>query len=297
MRADSQAAPARINGHTALEAPVPQDHRITAWNVEHDNPRPARFASIAVDLCAKLRQSLTGQVRNGQHALGDRLWLVRADAQAMTTGTRLGQHFTRAGIALRAGGGCSVIKRVEIVDVTGQAFRTCHDFARGQHAFDQAGGPVADIVTDLGAVDHSDAFLQVMKMLGNWDGKLYMTDGTVVDTNTSFNLTSNGNTIVETLVEDGVEMLTTYSDKDGELVIKHYCALGTEPMFVVDSLNDKSLNLISDSTPGYDPQQDNYVESMMWTLDASEPMNFRVDASINMDGQVNRQYSLFEKVE
>ena len=151
--------------------------------------------------------------------------------------------------------------------------------------------------TDLGAVDHSDAFLQVMKMLGNWDGKLYMTDGTVVDTNTSFNLTSNGNTIVETLVEDGVEMLTTYSDKDGELVIKHYCALGTEPMFVVDSLNDKSLNLISDSTPGYDPQQDNYVESMMWTLDTSEPTNYRVDTSINMDGQVNRQYSLFEKVE
>ena len=25
--------------------------------------------------------------------------------------------------------------------------------------------------TDLGAVNHSDAFLQVMKMLGNWEGK------------------------------------------------------------------------------------------------------------------------------
>ena len=124
-----------------------------------------------------------------------------------------------------------------------------------------------------------------------------MFDGTVVDTTTSFKLTSNGNTIVETLVEDGVEMLTTYSDKDGELVVKHYCALGTEPMFVVGSLNDKSLNLISDSTPGYDPQQDNYVESMMWTLDTSDPTNYRVDTSINMDGQVNRQYSLFEKVE
>ena len=151
--------------------------------------------------------------------------------------------------------------------------------------------------TDLGAVNHSDAFLQVMKMLGNWEGTLYMFDGTEVDTTTSFKLTSNGNTIVETLVEDGVEMLTTYSDKDGELVVKHYCALGTEPMFVVGSLNDKSLNLISDSTPGYDPQQDNYVESMMWTLDTSDPTNYRVDTSINMDGQVNRQYSLFEKVE
>ena len=143
----------------------------------------------------------------------------------------------------------------------------------------------------------SEAFTQMKKMLGTWEGTVTSSDGTVIEATSEFKLISNGGTIIENIVEDGVEMATTYSDKDGELVIKHYCALGTEPMFVVDSLNDKSLNLISDSTPGYDPQQDNYVESMMWTLDASEPTNFRVDASINMDGQVNRQYSLFEKVE
>ena len=37
--------------------------------------------------------------------------------------------------------------------------------------------------------------------------------------------------ITERLIEDGVEMLTTYSDdKDGNLVVKHYCALGTQPV-------------------------------------------------------------------
>ncbi len=40
--------------------------------------------------------------------------------------------------------------------------------------------------TDLGVVNHSDAFLQVMKMLGNWEGTLYMFDGTEVDITTIF---------------------------------------------------------------------------------------------------------------
>ena len=73
--------------------------------------------------------------------------------QAMTTGTRLGQHFTRAGIALGIGSRRCVVVRVEIVDIAGQTLRISHDIARGQHALDQAGGTIADIIADLGAVD------------------------------------------------------------------------------------------------------------------------------------------------
>lgn len=150
--------------------------------------------------------------------------------------------------------------------------------------------------TDLGAVTHSEAFLQVMKMVGDWEGKLHQPDGTIVDTSTSFKLTSNGNTVVETLVEDGVEMITTYSDKDGELVVKHYCALGTEPMFTAASVDSTSLNLVSDPTPGYDASTENFVESMKWTLDSDMPTEYRVDGAINMDGEVITQYSLFQRV-
>jgi hypothetical protein len=151
-------------------------------------------------------------------------------------------------------------------------------------------------VTDLGDVTHSVAFRQVMKMLGNWEGKLHQPDGSIVETSTSFRLTSNGNTVVETLVEDGVEMITTYSDKDGELVVKHYCALGTEPMFSVGGMTAASLNLVSDSSPGYKPEHHNFVESLRYTLDENSPMKFRVDGKIYLDGELTEQFSEFERV-
>ena len=150
--------------------------------------------------------------------------------------------------------------------------------------------------TDLGEVDRSLAFELVTKLLGSWEGKLHQPDGTVVETSTSFRLTSNGNTVVETLIEDGVEMVTTYSDKDGELVVKHYCALGTEPMFSVGNMTATSLSLISDSSPGYMPEHHNYVESLRWTLDKDSPMKFRVDGKIYLDGQLTEQYSEFDRV-
>jgi hypothetical protein len=66
----------------------------------------------------------------------------------------------------------------------------------------------------MGEVKHSAAFTQMKRMLGEWEGKLYQQSGAVVDTYSKFRLVSNGNSIVETLIEDGVEMFTKYSDKD-----------------------------------------------------------------------------------
>ena len=63
---------------------------------------------------------------------------------------------------------------------------------------------------DLGNVSHSDAFNHIKKMVGEWKGKLHQPNGTIVDTYSNFKLVSNGNTIIETLIEDGVEMVTTY---------------------------------------------------------------------------------------
>ena len=87
----------------------------------------------------------------------------------------------------------------------------------------------------------SAAFEQVKKKAWKM-GRNYVsrTNGAVIDVSYEFGLTSGGNTITETLVEDGVQMLTTYSDDDVELVIRHYCGLGTEPVFEVDQLSSKS---------------------------------------------------------
>ena len=148
---------------------------------------------------------------------------------------------------------------------------------------------------DMGEARNSEAFNQVKKLLGKWEGKLYQQSGAVVDTYSEFRLVSNGNSIVETLIEDGVEMMTTYSDKDGKLVVKHYCALGTEPMFEVESMDEDSLSLKSDPAPGYHPKHHNYVESIGWTFNDAD--NVRVDASLHLDGELQVQHSIIKRIE
>ena len=148
---------------------------------------------------------------------------------------------------------------------------------------------------DMGEISNSKAFNQVKKLLGKWEGKLYQQSGAVVDTYSEFRLVSNGNSIVEKLVEDGVEMMTTYSDKDGKLVVKHYCALGTEPMFEVESMDDDTLKLKSNTAPGYHPEHHNFVESMGWTF--SDKDNVRVDASLHLDGELEVQHSIIKRIE
>ena len=97
--------------------------------------------------------------------------------------------------------------------------------------------------------EKSAAFEQVRKKLGKWKGTMTQgATGAVFDVSYEFKLTSGGNTITETLVEDGVEMLTTYSDDNGELVVRHYCGLGTEPVFSVSTLSDKIMSIKLDKS-------------------------------------------------
>ena len=47
--------------------------------------------------------------------------------------------------------------------------------------------------------------------------------------------------MVETLIEDGVEMLTTDTEHEGDLVVQYYCSLGTEPEFRVASESEHQV--------------------------------------------------------
>lgn len=147
----------------------------------------------------------------------------------------------------------------------------------------------------LGKTSHSAAFNQMKRMIGEWQGKLHQQSGTVVDTNSKFRLVSNGNTIIETLTEDGVEMITTYSDREGVLVIKHYCALGTEPTFRVASMNENSIQLTLDPRNGYQPDHHNFVETMGWTFNSEDDV--RVDASLYIDGDLEVQHSIIRRLD
>ena len=130
----------------------------------------------------------------------------------------------------------------------------------------------------------SEAFEQVRKKIGKWEGKMVQgIDGNVIDVSYVFALTSGGNTITETLVEDGVQMLTTYSDDDGELVVRHYCGLGTEPVFKVASLSSSGMVIKLDkSKVDLHAEHESFVTGMKWTMNSKDSITF--ENTVMLDG-------------
>ena len=163
------------------------------------------------------------------------------------------------------------------------------------HAADE---PVVIGEVAMPAVENSAAFKQVEKKLGKWEGKMTQgLTGAVIDVSYEWRLTSGGNTITETLVEDGVEMLTTYSDDNGELVVKHYCALGTQPVFSVSSVSGTELKLaLDESANDLHAEHESFVTSMKWTMqDDDSSMLFT--NTIMLNGKLTENSALLTRVE
>ena len=169
-------------------------------------------------------------------------------------------------------------------------------FAVSAHAADE---PVVIGDVTMPAVQSSAAFQQVEKKLGKWEGKMTQgLTGKVIDVSYEWRLTSGGNTITETLVEDGVEMLTTYSDNDGELVVKHYCALGTQPVFSVSSVSDTELALaLDESANDLHAEHESFVTSMKWTMQGDDGDSMLFTNTIMLNGELTENSALLTKVD
>jgi len=142
----------------------------------------------------------------------------------------------------------------------------------------------------------SAAFEQEKKKLGKWEGTMVQgLNGAVIDVSYEFAVTSGGNTITETLVEDGVQMLTTYSDDDGELVIRHYCGLGTEPVFKVDQLSSKSMSIKLDkSKADLHAEHESFVTNMKWTMNSNNSVTF--ENIVMLDGEPTKNIAQINRV-
>ena len=159
----------------------------------------------------------------------------------------------------------------------------------------------ADETVKIGDVEmasdkKSAAFEQVRKKLGKWEGTMVQgLNGAVIDVSYEFALTSGGNTITETLVEDGVQMLTTYSDDDGKLVVRHYCGLGTEPVFEVDQLSSKSMSIKLDkSKADLHAEHESFVTNMKWTMNSDDSVTF--ENIVMLDGESTRNVAQISRV-
>ena len=145
-----------------------------------------------------------------------------------------------------------------------------------------------DETVSIGSVEmanekKSKAFEQVRKKIGKWEGKMVQgIDGNVIDVSYVFALTSGGNTITETLLEDGVQMLTTYSDDDGELVVRHYCGLGTEPVFQVTKLTSDSMVIRLDKDKvDLHAEHESFVTGMKWMMNSDNSITFENTVMLN----------------
>ena len=142
----------------------------------------------------------------------------------------------------------------------------------------------------------SKAFEQVRKKIGKWEGTMIQgIDGNVIDVSYEFAITSGGNTITETLIEDGVQMLTTYSDDDGDLVVRHYCGLGTEPVFKVTKLTSKDMIISLDkSKVDLHAEHESFVTGMKWTMNNDNSITF--ENTVMLDGSLTTNVAQLKKV-
>ena len=145
---------------------------------------------------------------------------------------------------------------------------------------------------EMPEVASSPAFEQMKKKLGKWEGTLTQSlTGSSYDVSYEWKLVSGGNTIIETAIEDGVEMVTTYTDEDGEFLVKHYCALGTEPVFSVVESSDRVVELAFDENrSSLRPHTHDYVDSMKWTMDQddADSMVYEYVATLSGERSSNR---------
>ena len=160
---------------------------------------------------------------------------------------------------------------------------------------------IADDTVKIGDVEmasdkKSAAFEQVKKKLGKWKGTMVQgLNGAVIDVSYEFALTSGGNTITETLLEDGVQMLTTYSDDDGELVVRHYCGLGTEPVFEVDELTTQTMSIKLDrSKADLHAEHESFVTNMKWVMNSNNSVTF--ENIVMLDGEPTKNIAQLKRV-
>ena len=94
-------------------------------------------------------------------------------------------------------------------------------------------------------IEGSKDFNRIKTLVGTWEGSSDMgMKGKPQKINIQYQLTSNNSAIVETLFPGTPhEMVSVYHDIKGKLSMKHYCAMGNQPLMELSSSDDNSIFL------------------------------------------------------
>lgn len=154
--------------------------------------------------------------------------------------------------------------------------------------------------SQLEKVKMSPAFEQLKGLLGKWEGEIVKEDegGKVVKVESDFRLVSNESAIVERTSEDGVEMVTVYHERQGRLVVTHFCALGNAPVFNLVDANDGRFRFAFDPICGLKVGKDKFVRNWVIELESEHPEQFKTYYEVSeVEGVATVSRGLLKRVE
>ena len=144
------------------------------------------------------------------------------------------------------------------------------------------------VLSAVANAQDSREFSFFKSMEGKWEGVQTRDTGEVVKTESEFIILSDGHTVLERLVEDGIPMMTTYSEKDGVLVVKHYCSLGTEPEFEAVLMGDDKMSLSLSPMSDYISGEADFVNAISYEKVSSSEYVVAAQASVEGATQSNK---------
>jgi hypothetical protein len=93
-------------------------------------------------------------------------------------------------------------------------------------------------------------------------------------------------------------VLILQSDQVGELVVKHYSTLGTEPEFRVVEFSPETIKVpVNEDLAGYQPAHHSVVNSVQWSPVAGDPKTVVADSTVYLDGDLVSQQAILHRIE
>ena len=81
------------------------------------------------------------------------------------------------------------------------------------------------------------------------------------------------------------------------MVVKHYCALGIEPVLSVSEATDQAVSLSFDeSRSPLTGGSHDFVNSMKWTMDASDANSMIYEYTVYLDGELSSNRAELKKL-
>ena len=148
-------------------------------------------------------------------------------------------------------------------------------------------GQEGSLKAELPVIKTSKAFKQMQQIVGKWKGKMKQSDGKIIDVETEYKVIANGSAISQLLIEDGLEMLTIFNDRNGTLGATHYCVLGNQPTLVLSNSTKTSLSFDFDPICGLKAGKDRFFNKHKISYNPGKPnVMIQTGAVINEDRSV-----------